>query len=507
MSDVRSNEELTEVAATGLRWITIARVVTELLLVASMIVLARLIPPAAFGMFAIAVIVQELAINVPSEAVGSALVQRKTVAREHLQGGFALALACGAVLTAVALSLTLLVIRPVFGAGTADVFLLTAPWFLLGAIAAVPLAILRRRLDFRRLSLLALTQSLVRSLGSVFLAAVFGLDAGALVLGGLAGIAAMVALALRFAPPPLPRWRREAIRDLLPYGVPAALACFSWVGFRNGDYAIVGAKLGTAQAGFYYRGFQLAVEYQGKISQMMVQMAFPVLARTTDVDAMFALRRRMVRLLTVVVFPALLMLAILAPVLVPWLFGPAWEPAVLPTQILAGAGAATVVIDAVGTVLMARGRTRAMLGYGVAHFVVYVGAVLIFARYGLGAVAGAAVGVHLVFVVVAYQLLLHDRPEKTLRFLWSDISAATVSCWGLAACAVPLDRALAGVDTAPVLHLAVVAAAGAAGYLAVLRIRFPDDARQLMSLVRRVLPIGRLQARIRRAPALAGRSS
>ena len=84
---------------------------------------------------------------------------------------------------------------------------------------------------------------------------------------------------------------------------------------------------------------------------------------------MFALRRRMVRLLTVVVFAPLTCLVLLAPVLIPWLFGPAWEPAVLPTQILAGAGAATVVIDAVGTVLMAAGRSRAMLGYGVAHFV------------------------------------------------------------------------------------------------------------------------------------------
>ena len=87
MSDVRSNEELTQVTADGLRWITLARIATELLLVVSMVVLARLIPPSAFGMFAVAVIVQELAVNVPSEGVGSALVQRKSVDREHMQAG------------------------------------------------------------------------------------------------------------------------------------------------------------------------------------------------------------------------------------------------------------------------------------------------------------------------------------------------------------------------------------------------------------------------------------
>ena len=81
VTDSRTNEELTETTASGLRWVTLARIATELLLVASMIALARTIPPGAFGMFAVAVIVQELAVNVPSEGVGSALVQRRSIER------------------------------------------------------------------------------------------------------------------------------------------------------------------------------------------------------------------------------------------------------------------------------------------------------------------------------------------------------------------------------------------------------------------------------------------
>ena len=355
MSDVRSNSELTEATASGLRWITLARVGTELVLLAAMVLLARLIPPAAFGMFALAVIAQELAIAVPSEGVGSALVQRRSVEREHLQGGLALSLAIGAVLGLVSLLLAVVLVRPVFGDETASLVMMTTPFFLVGAISAVPLAVLRRRLDFRLLSILELTQSMVRSLSSVALALV-GLDAPALVFGGLIGMSSLLVLALIVAPVPLPRWRPQAIRDLLPYGGPAAIAAVSWAGFRNADYAIVGARLGAAQAGFYWRGYQLAVEYQRKVTAVMTQMGFPVLARTEGMDEMLALRGRMVRLLTVMLFPALVVLALLAPTLVPWLFGPAWEPAVLPTQILAAAGAACLVIDQVGAVLMAAGR-------------------------------------------------------------------------------------------------------------------------------------------------------
>jgi lipopolysaccharide exporter len=507
VTDVRTNAELTEATAKGLRWITVARVGTELLLLGSMVLLARLIPPSAFGMYALAVLVQELATSVPSEGVGSALVQRRSVDREHLQGGLALTLAIGAGLAALTLVLSQVLVQPVFGDATAGLVAMSTPWFLIGAVLALPMAMLRRELDFRRLSVLELMQSAIRSSASIFLAATFGMDASALVLGGLIGAFAMLALALVYAPMPLPRWRGRAVRDILPYGGPAALATVAWTGFRNGDYAVVGARLGSAQAGYYWRGFQLAVEYQRKLTSVMSQMGFPVLARTASVEDLFLLRRRMVQLLCVLLFPVMACLSILAPVVIPWLFGPEWEPAVLPTQILTGAGAATVIIDQVGAVLMARGRSRALLGYGVAHFVVYIGAVVVASRWGLGGVAIAAVVVHGIFLVIAYQVMLHDRPEPVLSVIWGDVSAATTSCAVLALAAVPTDLLLDGVGAPALVQIVAVSAVAAVAYLGTLRIGFDDAWSDLAALLRRVLPARRVRAIVAAEPVAAGRAS
>jgi lipopolysaccharide exporter len=507
VSDVRSNAELTEASARGLRWISVARVACELLMLGSMVVLARLIPPSAFGVFAVAVIVQELGTTMPSEGVGTALVQRRSIDREHLQAGLAFGMVSGTAFAALTVVLALAVVRPIFGTQTETLVIVSSSWFLFGALAAAPTAVLRRRLDFRKLSLLDLANTFVRTVTSLVLATVAGLDAPALVLGALAGVAAMAALALAFAPVPLPRWRTTALRDLLPYSGPASLACICWAGFRNGDYAIVGARLGTTQAGVYWRGFQLAVEYQRKISLVMTSVAFPVLARTAGADEMFALRRRMVRMLTITVFPLLACLVLLAPVAVPWIFGPAWKPAVLPTQILTGAGAATVVIDAVGTVLMATGRARAMLGYGVAHFLVYVAAVLFASNWGVTGVCIAAVSVHMVFVVVAYELLLRGREESALRVLWADVSAATAACVGLVAAALPVELALGTSGVPAIAHMAIVGAVAACAYLAALRTWSAEGWRDLSALARRVLPARPLRAMARLAPQPAGRSS
>jgi O-antigen/teichoic acid export membrane protein len=504
--DVRTSEELAEATTSGLRWITAARIFTEILLLGTMVLLARLIPPSAFGMFAIALLVQELAISISSEGVGTALVQRRRIGREHLEGGMAVALAIAGGFAVLTLAASYLLVRPIFGEGTAILVALATPWFLISAIGAPSYSLLRRRLDFRRVSILDLTNSFVRASLSLALALI-GLDAGALVLGALAGVTTATVLSLMFAPVPLPRWRSQAIRDLLSYGGPAALASVCWAGFRNGDYAIVGAKLGAAQAGLYWRGFQLAVDYQRKISAVMTSVGFPVLARTAGTEELYALRKRMVRMLTLVVFPLLASLVVLAPVAVPWIFGPAWEGAVLPTQILAGAGAATVVIDAVGTVLMATGRARAILGYGIAHFVVYVGAVLAGANWGLAGVSIAAVSTHLVFLVVAYQVLLSDPGWRPVKLLWDDVSAATVACVALVAAAWPLSSALGEAGAPAFVHLVVVGAVSAVPYLTVLRLWFPDAWRDLSALIRRVLPARPLQAAVRRLPLPAGRSS
>ena len=89
--------DLREAAVHGVRWAAMVRGAAEVVLMASMILLARLISPTEFGYFAVAIIAQELAIVITAEGIGTALVQRKTVDREHLQAGLALALVTGLV--------------------------------------------------------------------------------------------------------------------------------------------------------------------------------------------------------------------------------------------------------------------------------------------------------------------------------------------------------------------------------------------------------------------------
>jgi O-antigen/teichoic acid export membrane protein len=213
----------------------------------------------------------------------------------------------------------------------------------------------------------------------------------------------------------------------------------------------------------------------------------------------------MVRALTIVLFPLLTLLAIVAPVLVPWLLGTAWAPAVVPTQILALGGAATLVIDTTGVVLMASGRSRSMLGFGIGHFMAYAAMVWIVAPHGISAVALAAAGVHTTFIFVSYALMLRNASRKMLACLWRDIAPAGLCAVALALAAVPASIALSAAHTPAFAHLVLVTVAGGAAFLITLRLGFPTSWRELTSTAGSVIPIRRL--RIRPQPALAGARS
>lgn len=488
----QSKNEIRDATLNGLRWIVIARPVVEVMLVGSMVVLARLITPAEFGHFAVATLISGLGV-VSAAAVTTALTQRPELDRAHQQAGVALALAGGLLLFGLTLIAADIIVTPTFGARTAYLVRISSPGTLIAAFGAVPIATLQRRLEFRRLSVIDVASSGWRAFGSVGLA-LGGLGGTALVLGVVGGIAVATALAYAWAPSPLPRFSRRPVREVMNYGLPAWMAAVSWIGFQNCDYAIVGARLGAVQAGYYFRAYTLGVEYQKKVSQVMATVGFPVLARSRSNDEMSEIRAHMVRLLTVSMFPLLALLAVVAPVAVPWLFGPEWGPAVAPTQVLAIGGAATLVIDAVGAALMAAGRARALLGFGWAHFAVYAAAVFVTAPLGLTAVATSAAIVHSAFVVVAYALMARANGWEVVRRLWSDIAPAMVSSGALVAAALPTSIVMSAVDAPAFVNLSAVSMAAGVAYVGVLRVRFPRVWRSMLGFAGHLVP-RRLRAR------------
>ncbi|HUR86692.1 MAG TPA: oligosaccharide flippase family protein [Solirubrobacteraceae bacterium] len=482
--DTLSAQALRDATVSGVRWVMVTRIAAELGGLGASIVLARLIAPAEFGRAVIALVLPMLAVILTFEGFGSPLVQRRSLADGDLETSMLLSLGTGIGLTVATFALAPMA-TPLFGAETTSLAQLISPVFALAGAGTVSRAQLQRRLDFRRIGgyeLTAFGAGLATSLALAFA----GLEARALVLGPLVAVAVETVLMLRAAPPPRPRLRRDRVREILEFGLPATLAGLAYTARRNVDYVVLGARLGPTQVGIYWRAFQLGAEYQGKLSGIMLRVVFPVFSRASSLQDMQELRARVVRLNTAVVFPLLALLVVIAPVLVPWVYGPQWVAAVVPVQLLAVSGALLAVQSGSEPLALALGRPKPVLAFNVAVLSVYGVAVYIAAPHGLTTVCIVVVAVHAVMVVASQQLLLGRVAAMPPRALWREISPATAASGALLAVTVALSTVLEPA-LAPLPLMLVLGAAGGLVYAATLRALFPAAYAELRRVGRRLL--------------------
>ena len=217
--DAASVADLRSAAVHGVRWSSLSRPVAEALQLVSVVVLARLVAPAEFGHYAVALIAQEAAFMLIASGIGLAIIQRKVLDRTHIEAGVALSLIGGLALALAMFAASSLIFEPIFGARTALFVRLICPLCLISGINAVPSALLSRRMCFRRLSEIEVLGTLLRVAAAIGLA-LAGLGGEALIFGTLIGVSVATALACASAPPPLPRLHRDAARDLLRVGLP-----------------------------------------------------------------------------------------------------------------------------------------------------------------------------------------------------------------------------------------------------------------------------------------------
>jgi O-antigen/teichoic acid export membrane protein len=492
---------LKDAAVTGVRWTMFTRTVREIVALGTTVALAHLITPSSFGRAAVALALLPLATILTYEGFASVLVQKRSLAEAHIRSAVLLSLLAGGLLSALTFVLARPVGGAVFGHDTGALLQMASPLFVLAAVGAVPRGLLCRRLDFRAIGTADVGGLVANSVVSLS-CAIAGAGGRSLIAGALAQTIASSALLYAHAPPPRPRWRRSTHREIVGFGMPAALAGLVHTCFSNVDYMIVAARMSAEQAGFYWRSFQLGVSYQSKLSIVMMQLAFPIYSRMENRAELGRMHQRAARVQAAVIFPMLALLVVLAPALVPWAFGAWWEPAVVPTQILAVAGMASAVLAGYPQVMLALGEPDVLLRFNLAKLAVYALAVLVSVRWGLTGLAITVAIVYAGIVVAVYGVLLGPRLGMGMRQLGAELGPALAGCTALWAATVPLERLLDGRLPAPLLLMAV-GVTGLTVHCAVLRLLFAPIWHDLSTLAERVVPLRRRLRSARRKLAEA----
>ena len=301
------------------------------------IVLARLLDPTDFGTYGMIAFVIAIWTAVGDFGLGAALVQQAAPpTRIQLgtvwtaQQGIALAAVAAVWLLAPALGL----LGPNMPAEGVWMLRVLAVGLLFSSLRALPAVMMERELRFGPLAAAEVLQQ------ATFYGVAIGLACGhagawSFVVGGLAQLA-VGALVVNLAWPHLPRvgLDRAALAELFGFGV-AYQASTVILTIRDAPLPfLVGVSTGTVSAGLMQFALRIAMTI-ATIDEMVARIAFPAFSRLqSDPARRTRALETAVLMSALVLAPAQMWLAALAPAAVPFVFGVQWQEAILPLQLL-----------------------------------------------------------------------------------------------------------------------------------------------------------------------------
>ncbi len=300
-----------------------------MLAIAAQAVLARLLGPAAFGLFAIAMLVYGAAAYFADSGMATGLVQQEVVTDADVRFVFAMNLLLSSIV-AVAVWTAAPWLAALFGKPeAASLVRAMTPAFVLSAASSVSLSLLRRRLDYRSIQL---AQVLGYALG--FAACGIGLvllGAGPSALAAGFALQAGLTWVLLFSKarhPLLPGWPARGRRHHVATGTTVlATNLVNWLA-TSLDRLVVGREFSAQVLGLYSVSNNLVYAPVNALYPPVQSVVFSATARVQGQTAALAPAfRDLLAGVVTLVLPLFAALAVVTEPLVLLLYGDAWREA------------------------------------------------------------------------------------------------------------------------------------------------------------------------------------
>ncbi|MCR2823920.1 oligosaccharide flippase family protein [Microbacterium sp. zg.Y909] len=417
-------------AARGAVWSGLGSITLRLSGLAVGIILARILTPEQFGVYAIALTVQAILITVADLGLSADLIRSEDPDRIAPTVA-SLGLFSGSVLTVAALLASGGLAEVLGSPQAAPAIAVLSFTLVLGGATVVPYAMLQRRFQQRELFLIAGVDFIVST--TITLALVFaGFGVLGLAIGRVA--AQVVSAVLQFLLAKVkPRFAidRSVIRPVLAFGVPIAAAnLLSWT-VLNADNIILARAAGVTALGYYVLAFNISSWPMSALSQMVRSIALPYFARAgRDSNALDTVTA----LAWALALPAGGVLAVLSAPVIGIVYGEKWLPAAPVLAALGVYGSLRVVFDVFAGFLYARGRSRPVLWIQIVWLVVLVVAVYVaVSAWGIIGAAWAHVLVAVVVILPGYLLALRGSGVAVAPLLRAALWPTAAACPAIAA--------------------------------------------------------------------------
>lgn len=398
------------------------------------VIVARLLNPSDFGLFALALLVLNAFDYVKDLGVSAAMVQSpepwNRLAPSSLTLSVIFGVASGGSIAAIAPLAAMALHNPELTA----LLRVLAVGLAVTALSIVPAARLRRDLDFRRRLWPESLSAAVKAVLTIVFAAE-GLGVWSLAYGQLAGALTLTGLYWWFSRTPVRfGFDRRQARSLLRYGIPHSAATLIAFAIYNVDYLAIGIQLGNRELGIYTIAYRLPELLVLNLCVVISEVLFSTLSRLQHAPSELAQQYLRVTVVTATLSaPVGSCLAAAAPEVVETLYGPAYSDAGPVLAVLAVYALLYSASWHAGDVFKAMGRPSLLAAIGGVKLVVMVGPIwwaagnsIVAVGLVLLAVEVVSLGVNLVIASKLAGLSLAALAKATLQPVPAAASAAAV---------------------------------------------------------------------------------
>ena len=390
----------------GVRDNAVAECAAQTLRFGGLVVLARALSPADFGLFKVLFVVSVFATLVTGVGLPDALVQRKEITPEQESTALCLSLvlaaASAAALFAVAPFIASLMVMPGLVVGLR---LLCLPVLLEGT-SVIANARMRHQLRFRELAIADVAGE-AAFLGAALSMLALRLPSLSLAVG-LAARYGAHALSIWIADAHLPTAKPTlaAFRDLGRFALSVFGANFSVCLSENFNFFLIGRLLGSSALGYYSIAVDLLTFAPDRLHKVAVRVLVPTFSHLQSDDRELARAyAQLFNYLSRIVLPIVLCVAVAAPEVLAGVYGSRWIPAAGPMRLLAGGMALAGLREGIGAVYYAKDHPSYDTFLHGGRLLLIVIAVVSLAPSGLAAVCGGVSAIEALMSIVGEYLV------------------------------------------------------------------------------------------------------
>ncbi len=412
----------------GITWKLAGQVAVQLSRLLTVAVLARLLTPHDYGAAAIAIVLASFAPQVADMGIGSALVQAETAPRAVRSTTFWASVASGVGLFLITAAAAEPVARFVGEPEVAGMVVAGGLTFAIYSLGSASQAVYLREMRFRSSELrnwLALLAGAVVAI----IAAAGGAGPWALALQQIAYMGTLVAaLWFRAGWRPTLEFSRPAFRELRSFAIRIAGGRWARLIELLVLTLLIGKLASVAELGAWAFGMSMVVLPLSLIAIPIAEVLFSAFSRLrNEPERMAALWLDSIGYLAAVLLPLLLGLMVVAPDLIPTVFGSRWEVSVGVVQILS----VYVLIRGLqswGSVYMdAVGRPEVTFWTQLASLCLTPLAVVVGVHWGIEGVAACFVVCQMIAVEIPMFVIVLSQMRVSPRTLAGRVSGIAVA--------------------------------------------------------------------------------